>query len=109
MSEQDHSARRYHWLSDSVSDFVVEPHNAIVGDAKREAALNMVAKASGAARKASVDLAKEPTRKLMNLIQSTSKPLNQSSLQDWLPKTDDPSQQTLNTLNMPRNINWDYA
>jgi hypothetical protein len=42
----------------------------------------------------------------MNLIQSTAKPLNQKSLQDWLPKTDNPWQQTLNSLNMPRNINW---
>jgi uncharacterized protein len=66
-----------------------------------------VAKVSEGARKASVDLAKEPTRKLMNLIQSTAKPLNQKSLQDWLPKTADPWQQTLNTLNMPRNISWD--
>ena len=107
MSEQDHSARRYHWLSDKVKSFVVEPQNAIVCDAKREKALNMVAKESEGARKASVDLSKEPTRKLMNLIQSTAKPLTQKSLQDWLPKTDDPLQQTLSTLNMPRNINWD--
>ena len=107
MSAENRSARRFHWLSDNVSDFVVEPHNAIVCNEKRETALNMVAKDSQAARKASVDLAKEPTRKLMNLIQSTAKPLNQASLQEWLPKTDDPWQQTLNTLNMPRNINWD--
>ncbi len=107
MSAENRSARRYHWLSDNVSDFVVEPHNAIVCNKKRKTALNMVAKDSQAARKASVDLAKEPTRKLMNLIQSTAKPLNQASLQEWLPKTDDPWQQTLNTLNMPRNINWD--
>jgi hypothetical protein len=107
MSDEDHSARRYHWLSQNTQSFVDEPHNAIVGNVKREKALNMVAKTSEAARKASVDLSKEPTRKLMNLIQSTSKPLNQISLQEWLPKTNDPWQQTLTTLNMPRNINWD--
>jgi hypothetical protein len=107
MSEQDRTARRYHWLSENVTDFVVEPHNAIVGDVKRRAALNMVAKDSEGARRASVDLAKEPTRKLMNLILSVAKPLNQTSLQDWLPKTNDPWQQTLTRLNMPRNINWD--
>jgi hypothetical protein len=90
-----------------MTDFVVEPENAIVCDAKRQTALNMVAKESEAARKASVDLAKEPTRKLMNLIHSAAKPLNQASLQDWLPKTEDPWMQTLNTLNMPRIINWD--
>ncbi|MGA2681963.1 MAG: DUF763 domain-containing protein [Candidatus Bathyarchaeia archaeon] len=107
MSDQDHSARRYHWLSDKVTDFVVEPENAIVGDVKRESALNMVAKDSEAARKASVDLAKEPTRKLMNLIKSAAKPLDQTSLQNWLPKTSDPWQQTLTSLNMPRSISWD--
>ena len=107
MSDQDQTARRYHWLSSNVSDFVVEPHNAIVGNVKRETALNMVAKGSEGARKASVDLVKEPTRKLMNLIQSTVKPLNQTSLQQWLPKTNNPWQQTISTLNMPRNINWD--
>ena len=107
MSEQDRSARRYHWLSDKVTDFVVEPQNAIVGDVKRQKALNMVARESEPARKASVDLAKEPTRKLMNLIQSAAKPLNQASLQEWMPQTDDPWQQTLSSLNMPRNINWD--
>jgi uncharacterized protein len=107
MSDQDRSARRYHWLSDRVTDFVVEPENAIVGDVKRESALNMVAKESEAVRRASVDLAKEPTRKLMNLIKSAAKPLDQTSLQNWLPKTSDPWQQTLGSLNMPRNINWD--
>ena len=107
MSDEDRNARRYHWLSDRMEDFVVEPHNAIVCNEKRQRALNMVAKDSEGARKASVDLSKEPTKKLMNLIQSSAKPFNQKSLQDWLPKTDDPWQQTLTTLNMPRNINWD--
>jgi hypothetical protein len=107
MSEEDRTARRYHWLSDNTKNFVVEPHNAIVSNTKREKALNMVARASEGARKASVDLAKEPPRKLINLIQSTTKPQNQTSLQKWLPKTSDPWQQTLNTLNMPRNISWD--
>jgi hypothetical protein len=107
MSDEDRSARRYHWLSSNLSDFVVEPHNAVVGNIKRPAVLNMVAKESDAARKASVDLAKEPTRKLIKLIQSTAKPLEQTSLQAWLPKTDDPWQQTITSLNMPRNINWD--
>jgi hypothetical protein len=66
----------------------------------------MVAKQSEAARKASVDLSKEPPKKLMNLIQSANRPKNQSSLQSWLAKSDDPWLQTQTCLNMPRNINW---
>ena len=108
MSEQDRTARRFHWLSDNTTSLVVEPHNAVVGDVKREKALNMVAKESEGARKASVDLAKEPTRKIMRLIESSMKPLNQKSLQDWLPKScDDPWQQSFGTLSMPRNFSWE--
>lgn len=108
MSEQDRTARRYHWLSDKTSSFVVEPHTAIVGNVKRESALNMVAAESEGARKASVDLAKEPTRKVMRLIESAVKPLNQKSLQEWLPKAcDDPWQRSIKTLRMPRNISWE--
>jgi len=106
MSAADRTARRYHWLSETTKDFVVEPHNAIVGDTKRQTALDMTAKTSEGSRKASVDLAKEPTRKLMRLAQSVPKPapLNQKSLQQWLP--DAYSQQQVSTLSMPWNINW---
>ena len=62
MNDQDRTARRYHWLSEHVQNFVVEPHDAIVGDAKRESVLNMTAKESESCRKASTDLAKRKTR-----------------------------------------------
>jgi len=107
MSNQDHTARRYHWLSDTTASFVVEPHNAIVGDVKRPKALNMTAENSEGARKASVDIAKEPTSKIMRLFEAT-KPLHQKSLQEWLPETKtDPWQQPMEALNMPRNISWE--
>jgi hypothetical protein len=107
MSPEDRTARRYHWLSDNVTNFVVEPHNAIVGDTKRLRALNMTAKTSEGARRASVDIAKEPTNKLTRLFEA-ARPLYQKSLQEWLPKTDtNPWHQSIETLNMPRNINWE--
>jgi len=51
MSAEDRTARRYHWLSDHVKEFVVEPHEAIVGDTKRDTVLNMTAKESEECRK----------------------------------------------------------
>jgi hypothetical protein len=103
MSTEDRTARRYHWLSDNTTNFIVEPHNAIVGDAKREKALNMTAKTSEGARKASVDTAKEPPNRLMWLFEA-ARPLQQKSLREWLPQ--DSSQQPIAVLQMPRNINW---
>jgi hypothetical protein len=109
MSSLDKTARRYHWLSSNTQSFVDDPHNAVACNIKREKALNMVAHKSEAARKASVDLAKEPPKKLYRLLETVNKPKNQLSLQTWLPATAQPNpwQQTLNTLDMPRNINWD--
>ena len=107
MSAEDRSARRYHWLSDAAASLVVEPHNAIVGDVKRERALDMTAKASEGARKASVDVAKEPAAKVMRLFEA-ARPLRQKSLQDWLPEAKaDPWQQSVEALDMPRGISWE--
>ncbi len=107
MSATDRTARRYHWLSDNTINFVEEPQTAVACNIKRNKALNMVARASAESRKASVDLAKEPPKKLYRLLETANRPKNQASLQNWMPAPLDPWEQTLNTLNMPRNINWD--
>jgi hypothetical protein len=104
MSPEDRTARRYHWLSDNVTNFVVEPHNAIVCDAKRERALNMTAKTSEGARKASVDIAKEPPNRITRLFEA-ARPLQQKSLREWLPQSSS-QQQGMAVLQMPRGINW---
>ncbi|MEM2098160.1 MAG: DUF763 domain-containing protein [Candidatus Bathyarchaeia archaeon] len=104
MDATDRTARRYHWLSDTITDLIIEPHNAIVGDKKRPKVLNMTAKISEGARKASVDIAKEPTNRLMRLFEE-SRPLQQKSLQQWLPQTNT-TKQSFAILQMPPNINW---
>lgn len=107
MCSQDRTARRYHWLSENVKNFVVEPHNAIVGEAKREIALDMTARESEDCRKASVDLACEKPTKVMRIIMSV-RPAYQKSLADWLPKTAQTqwSEYPMDVLSMPPNINW---
>ncbi|MGQ9529879.1 MAG: DUF763 domain-containing protein [Candidatus Bathycorpusculaceae bacterium] len=107
MCPQDRTARRYHWLSEKIQNFVNEPHSAILGDARREIALNMTAKESEGCRKASVDIAKEPPRKIMRLIMSI-RPAYQKSLQEWLPKTAETAwrEYPIDVLSMPANINW---
>lgn len=106
MNSADRFARRYHWLSDNTKDFIVEPHNAIVGNAVHQTVLNMTARESEGARKVSVDLVKENPRKLERLAKTLPPLLNkkQTSLQEWLPNR--PETCTL-TLNMPRTINWE--
>jgi len=107
MCPQDRTARRYHWLSDNARNFVDEPHNAIVGDVKRDVALDMTAKESEGCRKTSVDIAQETPKKIMQMVMSV-RPAYQKSLQEWMPKTADTAwkEYPIDVLSMPRNINW---
>lgn len=57
-------ARRYHWLSDNVKDFVLEPHDAICCDRKEENVLNMTSKESLDAQKISVDVVNDSPKHL---------------------------------------------
>jgi len=56
MSDANRTARRYHWLSDSVRSFVDEPHEAVCCDARGET-LNLVAHENDPVRRASAALA----------------------------------------------------
>ena len=56
MNEATRYARRYHWLGETVADFVNEPHSAILSQARGQA-LNLVASESDTARTTIADIA----------------------------------------------------
>lgn len=67
MNDANSYARRYHWLSEKVENFVVEPHSAICCD-QRGNTLNMVAIESEKSRGAVADVVKENTESLKKAI-----------------------------------------
>ena len=83
MDEQSGWARRYHWLGESVTDFVCEPHEAVQDMSDRSAAsegqgagrqrqlmlLNMVAEEAGSNRHASAALVRESPNWLLGEIE----------------------------------------
>jgi len=71
MNEANRYARRYHWLSEQVEDYVVEPHSAICSEA-RGATLNMVARESEEARQVAAGLAKEKPGRLVKELEKIS-------------------------------------
>lgn len=107
MNIEDRTARRYHWLSEHVEKFVVEPHNAIVGDVMKEKALDMTATESEGCRKTSVDLVREEPKKVAKMLKSI-RPSYQRSLREWVSK--DPrelgEEYVADFLSMPRRLNW---
>ena len=104
INTEDKSARRYHWLSEHVKDFVVVPHDAVVGDTKQEAVLDMTAKKSEGCRKASTDIAKDEPRKLKKLLFSI-RPIHQKSLQEWIPQPMG-KEYKIDAFSLPRNLDW---
>jgi hypothetical protein len=65
MNEKTRYARRYHWLSQGVTDFVCEPHWAVCCD-QRPGGLNLVALESEKVRQAITELSQERPGFLMN-------------------------------------------
>jgi hypothetical protein len=68
MDGQTSTARRYHWLSEHITSFVEEPHEAICCDATGDT-LNLVAAESEAVREASVELASQPPARTLEAIE----------------------------------------
>src|ERR1700733_3296637 len=65
MNPENHLARRYHWHSAKVRDFVSEPHTAIVGKPRGEI-LNLVDARAERAQDALLTIAKEPVTNALN-------------------------------------------
>jgi hypothetical protein len=68
MSDRAKTARRYHWLSETLQSFVEEPHAAICCD-RQGASLNMVAAESAAARAAVTELSAQPPETMLSLFE----------------------------------------
>jgi len=68
MSDETSTARRYHWLSEHVSSFVDEPHEAVCCD-MRPPTLNLVAAESRSTREASVELAAQAPARTLEVIE----------------------------------------
>ena len=106
MNTDDRTARRYHWFSENLKDFVVEPHTAIISERKNSCVLNMTANESEGCRKASVDIVKENPKKLarnLGLLRRT----RQRMLDEWIPHNEEMRMPlSRRFLSMPLNINW---
>jgi hypothetical protein len=104
LDARDKTARRYHWFSEHVRSFVLEPHDAIVGDTIRATALNMTSEDSDESRRVSVDLVKDGVGKLRKDVLSLRSD-GQRILTEWMDQTPHRTYAG-RVLNMPRHIDW---
>ena len=98
MNTTERAARRYHWHSGHVKSYVVEPHDAIVGDKAHESVLNMTAQESEGSRRVAVDLVNDGPERMRRLVNLA--PTNQATLTSWMGSGDS------EVLRMPWRIDW---
>jgi len=79
------TARRYHWYSEAVSDFVVEPHRAVCCDLTGRT-LNLAAAESGGARRTAAELAGQKPEDVMREISLALPRRHRVALSDINPK-----------------------
>ncbi|RMF31024.1 MAG: DUF763 domain-containing protein, partial [Candidatus Nitrosothermus koennekii] len=87
-------ARRYHWLSNNVKEFVNEPRSGIISNDIRDNILDLTAKESDETRKIGVDIANDNPN---NTISSIYK-LMPNTLDRWI--------YGIEVYAMPRRLNW---
>ncbi len=75
----DATARRYHWLSESVDEFVVEPQEAIAAQQRRDSVLDLTAADSDETRDTAVDLVRDDPARLKRHLHGSG----QRSLADF--------------------------
>ena len=75
MNPENHLARRYHWHSATVRDFVSDPHTAIVGEPQGEI-LNLVDARAGDAQRALLTIATESVETSLNHARKLTMPVH---------------------------------
>lgn len=85
MNENVSQARRYHWLSSSVRDFIEEPHSGIISDIKVKP-LNLTAKESNQNREISLKQVLEEPKTFIKNLATVQRHPNQLTLMELYDK-----------------------
>ena len=99
MNVESRMARRYHWQSSRIRDYVEEPHSGIACDQRRERALNLTSMESRDCRETSLGVATGGKEEVMDCM-ARIRGGPQRSLLQWSPG-DIPA-----TVALPPRINW---
>jgi hypothetical protein len=91
MNDRARTARRYHWLSESMASFVDEPHAAVACD-QRQPSLNLVAGEGDAHRDAVVALSREHPDRIVR------------ELRTWKPDPPMPLFDRLSSMEVPTEV-----
>ena len=114
LNEKSKMARRYHWISDDLVDYIIEPHKGIIGNERISLCLNMTSKNSEENRKTCVDLIKEGSESIKSSINKINKTPSFENLDKWIYEPTShhnckiflKDRQAIENYEMPQTLNW---
>ena len=115
LNEKYKLARRYHWISDNLINYIIEPHKGIIGQERIPLCLNMTSKEAEENRKSCVDLVKEGSNSIQSYIYKIMETNTLEKLDKWisLNRLDSDGNNFveqryshIEKYEMPRKINW---
>jgi hypothetical protein len=120
MNPSNKMARRYHWISDHLKSFVLEPHTGIISEYKSQNTLDMTSKNSLENQKISVDIARGDTNNLKSSVFKIAAIYSQqerTTLDNWIMSNGSNNDYRIyenmrqnymaEHYEMPRRLDWD--
>lgn len=103
------TARRYHWVSDSLESFVVDPHT-IIGEIRLPFVMDMATRKSVTAQKISLDVVKEGVSQVKKDYNELLRAVKRNLSLDYFFGSDVSKRKNIDPIYikiLPRRINWD--
>lgn len=108
-------ARRYHWLSNDLPNYIIEPHRGIIGNERIPFCLDMTSRESEENRKTCIDIIKGGSKSIKSSIYKIMETNTSQNLDKWIYNNKLPldnygffekSDINIEKYEMPRRINW---
>ena len=115
LNEKYKLARRYHWISDNLINFIIEPHKGIIGNERIPLCLNMTSREAEENRKSCVDIVKEGSNSIKSSIYKIVEPNSLENLDKWISTNRfhydsnnfvEQNHTYIEKYEMPRKLNW---
>jgi uncharacterized protein len=108
-------ARRYHWISNSLRNYIIEPHKGIIDNEKVPFCLDMTSRESEENRKTCLDIIEDGPHSIKTSVDKISETKISNKLDIWLTNENlsidnnrlfENSYRDIEKYEMPRKINW---
>ena len=108
-------ARRYHWISNSLQNYIIEPHKGIIDNEKVPFCLDMTSRESEENRKTCLDIIEDGPQSIKTSVDKILETKISNNLDIWLTNKNlsidnnrlfENSNRDIEKYEMPRRINW---